>query len=419
MLDQESQSRRESFESVGRSGAESRESLGRWGLEGDEGSASATSSPSLGSVEAFEGPTKRSRATSSATRKGDTLPRLATVTTAGGTSSPLLIFTGSPNPSPSLSTSSRTFQSAPGRSPSPSHTAYNLPSSRSTTPSRSSSSHVTSQPMDRTSSSSKSRELHGRQISLTSACAPVTSSYVASPEVQQSGFSTVVGNGSSDPQRGWKVYDWGAREKGRSDSSDDEDPRIGAKGALQQPSALASFLNLPSALLAFFLTPLSSTVGTHHSPRLNASTAPTDKSQQKRYPLFVRLLTVAYLVFSALFFGLHMSSWASGNDPSGASKYLRGRLGPRGADGALLSEGFEDGSAFMAGGVGQWAQKVADGVRWSRGGGGNVDGEGSADALALTSASTNEWGLVRRLGSQGECSFASIADQFADLCSIS
>lgn len=220
------------------------------------------------------------------------------------------------------------------------------------------------------------------------------------------------------------MYDWGlggasSRERSGRGDSDDEDPRIGAKGGSlhhnSSTSALGALLALPSSLLGFFLSPLSATSLHHHSPQLNASTAPTSKSTTpKRYPLLLRLLLVSYLVFSSLFFGLHASSWAAGNDPksSAASKYLRTRLGPRGADGALLppslGEGVEDPrTAFMlskVGGMGQWAQKMAEGVRWNRGGGaGDLDqDEGALDVRANGGEEVEEWGLVRRLGVQSE-----------------
>lgn len=415
MLDDEgnstSHSARSSFEGRGNDDDdESRDLLKSWGLEVQGGGASASSSSTSASssVDAFESwpATKRSGASTSTTtqqrKEGNPIPRLSsTVTnsTSGTTASPLLIFTGSPNPSPSLSstTSPRAFSPSPNRSPSPSHTAYNLPSSRSSTPSR-----ITSQPMDRTGSSSKSRDIHGRQKSLTSACPPVTSSYSA----EGGGGFAAGAYPPTSPQRGWKVYDWGMGRDKHGYSSDDEDPRSGAKGtaAGQQQSALGSLLALPSALLGFFLAPLSSpsssSTSSHSSPSLNGSASPkggassangSSSNSSKRQPLPVRLLLLAYLIFSALFFGLHLSSWAAGNEPNGAgaaSKYL------------LVARGAEGGVGGVAA---QWAQKVAEGVRWKGSSVGEMEvDEGGLDVRALGDERVEEWGLVRRLGVQSE-----------------
>lgn len=365
-----------------------------------------------------------------------TLPKLSTVTTASGsTSTPLMIFTGSPNPS--LAASPRAMSPGPiNRSPSPSqHSTLHIGgSSRPTTPSRPTGfPNVTgSVPMDRASSASKSRDSHGRQQSLTSACPPVTYGIPNDSHVGGAFGSTNNGGGAgtgafstgNSPTRNWRIYDWGlassnsrhSKEKetssGRS-SDDDEDPRAGAKGisALHPPpprSALLSILNLPSTLLAVFLTPITATVSTgpphHYSPTLSSSLGPSagPKSATKRYPLLVRLLTLAYLGFSVVFFGLHVHSWATGSDSASAlTRAARMRL-PRdalvlGGDPAVDVLAVSGSNTFGLGaGVGHWAHKMAGGVGWRRGA---DQQELGSEKASMSSSLSEEWGLVRRLGS--------------------
>lgn len=368
--------------------------------------------------------------TPTARHRDATLPRLSTVTSpSGSTSTPLMIFTGSPNPSLTTSAASSPRAMSPGpiaRIPSPSqHSTLHIGgSSRPTTPSRPTSfpSNVTgSVPMDRASSASKSRDSHGRQQSLTSACPPVSSNSVGSG-------GNGVFSASNSPTRTWRIYDWGVtnnssrygKEKepssGRS-SDDDEDPRAGAKGtsALHPPaprSAMQSILNLPSALLALFLIPITATVNGpahHYSPTVNSSVGPSasSKGSAKRYPLLVRLMTLAYLGFSVVFFGLHVHSWATGHDSASAlTRAARMRL-PRdalvlgGSDPSADEVVIGESKGFALGaGVGHWAHKMAGGVGWRRGTGSQELTGDDDDGMATSSGvSSNEnWGLVRRLG---------------------
>ncbi|SGZ01293.1 BQ5605_C033g11136 [Microbotryum silenes-dioicae] len=381
--------------------------------------------------------TSASAMSSLLTRRGDTLPRLSTVTTSSGsTSSPLMIFTGSPNPQTTPRSFSPSCSSRTSVSPTPSptaHSAYVVPvTARTPTASASASgtsgpmarvgSAVASAAMDRNASGSKSRtsDVHSRHQSLTSACAPVTSSYTSTTPDLGSGLLATLSpaNGAlssasaypaspTTSQRGWKVYDWGSGSSKEKDvfssptRTNDENPRKGAKGAPGHPSRTEQLVALPSTLLGLFLAPLygSPRDHAHYSPTLNASTMPTAKA--KRQPLLLRTLLLAYLVFSTVFFGLHLASVITGR-PSQPPK----RLGPRGDEvrGLQVPLGSRElplagAGKFVLGKVGaEWAQKVAEGVRWGKMAivpAPNVP----LDAMADISPESSPFYTVRRVGS--------------------
>lgn len=275
--------------------------------------------------------------------------------------------------------------------------------------------------MDRVSSSSKSREFHGRQQSLTSACPPVTASLgPPSPAGSNGGFYPPSTSVSASPaQRSWKAYDWGTKEKelnsstsSASSSSSRDGGGDGRKGhrptgasSLLAPSAL---LALPTTLLSYILAPLASNAPPYyHSPTLNGSTAPTQKSSPggpaKRYPFPVRLLTISYLIFSVLFFALKLSTWTIDGGFDGPAGLVvggdgKGRIAPRDAQNAAqLDAGMDRFGRKVEG----WAQKVAGGVRW-----GKALGYGSADDEEMLAQTEGEekWATVKRIGEQGELS---------------
>ncbi|SCV73523.1 BQ2448_7449 [Microbotryum intermedium] len=414
--------------SGGKAAADVRQLLSELGIEDDRSSApsvedrprhSSTPSPTNRAAAAPPGwsssaasngtnspPGMSASATSSLlARRGDTLPRLSTVTTSSGsTSSPLMIFTGSPNPQTTPRSFSPSCSSRVSVSPTPSptaHSTYAIPIT-SRTPTAAASAPGTSGPMarvgsavasaamDRNASGSKSRtsDVHSRHQSLTSACAPVTSSYTSTTPDLGSGLlatlspaSGALSSASAYPaspttsQRGWKVYDWGLGSSKEKDAfstptrTSNEDPRKGAKSAPGYSSRAEQLVALPSTLLGLFLAPLygSPRDHVHYSPTLNASTMPTTKA--KRQPLLLRTLLLAYLVFSTVFFGLHLASVITGG-PSQRAK----RLGPRGDEvgGLQMPLGSRElplagASKFVLSKVGaEWAQKVAEGVRWGK-----------------------------------------------------
>ncbi|GAA5920276.1 hypothetical protein JCM1841_003016 [Sporobolomyces salmonicolor] len=341
------------------------------------------------------------------------LPQLSTVTTtSGSTSAPLQIFTGSPLPPQ--------FSSSPVPSPlplprpySPSHQAYNLGPATSTTTNGSANSSLpmsrppsymtsmSAHPMDR--SRSNGSDIHSRQQSLTSACPPATSSVginagLSTPKSDVGALSPSLGG-----PRSWRTYNWGvAPEKGMDHG---EDVREGAKsrGELGWGSKV---LALPSALLSIFLAPInsgSSYPARHpYSPTLNGTSSPSKPMTSgplpsKRYPLPIRLLTIAYLIFSFLFLSLSLSQSllpASSSDAS-ASRLaaLRAKLGPRGGTG---QEGW------------QLVRNYADGLGAKAGidlGWGRYKGpEGEVELVTPVGEPEEEleWGPVRRIGHADE-----------------
>lgn len=396
-----------------------REMMAKLGLEADGAD---------GEWASFERP---AAAAQSRDGRRETLPRLTTSSAgAGGASSPLLVYSGSPVGSP------RSYSPSPLRAPSPSnhpsqpsqtgfapHASYSMPlplsnnnnntlsasqlSARLSTSTSPSFPHTTpipmsrpgsyqnapSIPMDRTTTSSKSRDHHSRHQSLSSACAPVTSNYtpelLSSATPGASGSMSPYGQPSPKP-RGWKAYDWGVSKDVPSSPSHQarpSDPRQGAKSyATSDP--LSTFLSLPTTLLSFFLAPLSNAPSHHHSPALNASTAPTTKG--KRYPLPIRLLTISYLVFSFVFFGAQMAGW-SGSD-AGTRGLKAIRLGPR-ADAVGEAGGYR--LAKVAGAGAEWAQRVAEGVRWRK-------VEEPEEEEMEEEMQEGEWDTVKRIGSACE-----------------
>lgn len=263
---------------------------------------------------------------------------------------------------------------------------------------------VGSTSMDRHPSTASSHSRHG---SLSSVCAPVTAG-ARTPDLSQHSTGALgVGSslfiaGQASPgvaQRGWTGYD-AERHSGSSSPlidknarlDEDDDPRQGAKSAPPLPSTLGStfttVLDLPSSILALILAPLTATNGVHHtSPQLNGSTAPTAKSPPpngKRFSLPVRLLTIAYLVFSVVFLSLKVMQ---SNLAPDAYSSMRS-IAPRASSVVPLTSTAPDGShnpgfaanAFRLGAVGfgdesggsaafaltEWAKKVAGGVRWGK-----------------------------------------------------
>ncbi|BGP41530.1 hypothetical protein JCM10450v2_005579 [Rhodotorula kratochvilovae] len=323
---------------------------------------------------------------------------------SGATASPLPIYTGSPNPSAFASSMP---SPVPGRPYSPSHQAYNLG------PVASSSNGATSIPMSRPPSytsimssadmqrtRSGGSDVHSRQQSLTSACAPVTSSVLNTPKSDVSVFSPQLGtarNGGAS----WRTYDWGVAASEKAYSSD-EDVREGGKRRSNEPDgAFGKVLALPASLLAFFLRPLQNAPAparNPHSPPMNGSAKGVPgAATAKRYPLPIRLLTIAYLLFSFLYLSLSLSqaylSPSSGTDAASSSRLaaLRAKLGARGGSGQegwQLVREYADGLSAKAGlELGWMTHKSA--------------GEGSvAEPVAEgeEALDEDEWGPVRRVG---------------------
>ncbi|GAA5976180.1 hypothetical protein JCM5350_000343 [Sporobolomyces pararoseus] len=338
------------------------------------------------------------RGTSFSTRRNSSnrLPQLSTVTTStGSTSSPLPIFTGSP--SPSFASTSPLPSPVPLPRPYSPHQAYNLPSSTSPAPSSASATLnsfpmsrppsyntiMSSQPMDR--SRSNGSDIHSRQQSLTSACPPATSSIsgYATPNSDITAFSPVSSNGAA---RSWRTYDWGIpTEKGNSD----EDVRQGAKSRGEEVGIGSKILAIPNAILAIFLAPLTGTSATlstrqPYSPNLNGTSSPSKPTTSgspatKRYPLVVRLFTIAYLVFSFLFFTINVSSRLLSPQSSNA---LRAKLESHGGqEGWELMRQYADGLGAKAGIDLSWAHYK----------GSNAEGDDSE-------LNGEDWGTIRRIG---------------------
>ncbi|GAA6013752.1 hypothetical protein JCM11491_005086 [Sporobolomyces phaffii] len=334
------------------------------------------------------------------------LPQLSTVTTtSGATSSPLQIFTGSPHPSPSFSATSPLPSPAPLPRPYSPHQAYHLSSTTSAPPQPPSGSSVASAsyPMSRppsyntimaSSSSSQSMErsrsngsdIHSRQQSLTSACPPATASLsgYATPKSDVTAFSPVSSTGAT--ARSWRTYDWGMPvEKGGSD----EDVREGAKSRGDDVGTASKILAIPNAILAIFLAPLTgnrpaSVVRQTYSPTLNGASSPSKPTStgplptsSKRYPLVVRLGTIAYLVFSFLFLTANLSTRILSPHSSDS---LRAKLESRtGQEGWQLMKQYADGLGAKAGIDLSWAHHKSPDVEEPE-----LNGE--------------DWGTVRRIG---------------------
>ncbi|GAA5894698.1 hypothetical protein JCM5296_002258 [Sporobolomyces johnsonii] len=403
MLDEPTDSTRTSIDTSAANGRPLRASSSnssRAGVEDetDEFFLSATASPSISS---FEDRTARR------TPSGRP-PQLSTVTTtSGSTSAPLQIFTGSPLP-PQFSTSPVPSPLPLPRPYSPSHQAYNLGPATSTAPNGSASSTipmsrppsyitcVSAQQMDR--SRSNGSDIHSRQQSLTSACPPATSSVgisagLSTPKSDVGAFSPSLGG-----QRSWRTYNWGvAPEKG----DHGEDVREGAKSR-GEPGLGSKLLALPSALLSIFLTPINSgssySVRHPYSPTLNGTSSPSKPTTSgplpsKRYPLPIRLLTIAYLIFSFLFLSLSLSqsllSASSADASASRLAALRAKLGPRGGtgqEGWQLVRNYADGLGAKAG---------ID-LGWSRYKG--PEGEVGLVTPVGEAEEELEWGPVRRIG---------------------
>ncbi|GAA5832338.1 hypothetical protein JCM11251_006414 [Rhodosporidiobolus azoricus] len=347
----------------------------------------------------------------------------STVTSmTGERATPLPIFTGSPVPAQYATPLTSPVPTPRPYSPSPSHQAYNLggPSASSANanggasapmsrpPSYNSIMGPTSSTMDR--SRSNGSDIHSRQQSLTSACAPVTAG-LGTPMSDVTAFGSPALGGTSMSRAGsWRTYDWGVGGPGSEKGYDSgEDVREGAKrrsAADGEEGLVGRILAAPNAALAFFLRPIYASTGSgknaRHplSPPLNGSApkpAPGGgNSNGKRYPLLIRLLTFAYLIFSFLYLSLSLSqsilsspSSSSADDPSRLAA-LRARLGARagaGQEGWQLVREYADGLGAKAGLDLGW-------VRYK-------GGEGAEDVKAapvLEEEEKDEWGPVVRVG---------------------
>ncbi|GAA5941155.1 hypothetical protein JCM10213_001733 [Rhodosporidiobolus nylandii] len=339
----------------------------------------------------------------------------STVTTASGsTASPLPIFTGSPNPSYSpLPSPIGSANPSRSYSPGPSHQAYNLggpPTPSSAGPSQTApmsrppsynsimGSSLASAGMDRTRSGGS--DIHARQQSLTSACPPVTASGLGTPKPGVEAFGSPALGGAA-PRGGWRSYDWGAGSEKGYDSG--EDVREGGKrrsaGGNGEEGFLGRFLNAPGHVLSFFLRPIqagaSGSAGHRHphSPTLNGSSPskPAPGAQPgKRYPLPIRLLTFAYLIFSFLYLSGSLLSLSGPSSSSSAEKSrlaaLRARLGARagaGQESWQLVREYADGLGAKAGLELGWAK------------GGRAE---TAAPVKEDGEERDEWGPVRRVG---------------------
>ncbi|GAA6003768.1 hypothetical protein JCM10207_003589 [Rhodosporidiobolus poonsookiae] len=325
------------------------------------------------------------------------MPRLSTVTTqSGATSSPLAIYTGSPvpaqypSPLPSPVPTPRSF------SPSPSHTAYNLSSTVTSAPMSRPPSYNTimasSMPMDR--SRSGGSDIHSRQQSLTSACPPVTAGGLGTPKPDVAAFGSPSMGSTS--RGGWRPYDWGVSSEKGYDSG--EDVREGGKRRTSSDDGvLGKVLALPGSVLSVFLRPLNGSPGGYarhpHSPTLNGS-SPSKPSASgplpsRRYPLPIRLVTMAYLIFSFLYLTLSLTSTALAPSAASASAAesqsrlaaLRARLGARGGagqEGWQLVREYADGLGAKAGLDLGWTRYKSD--------------------EKATEEESPAWGPVRRVG---------------------
>ncbi|GAA5820977.1 hypothetical protein JCM3770_006156 [Rhodotorula araucariae] len=323
---------------------------------------------------------------------------------SGATASPLPIYTGSPN--------SSTFASSvpspvPGRPYSPSHQAYHLG------PIPSSSNGATSIPMSRPPSytsvisaadmqrtRSGGSDVHSRQQSLTSACAPVTSNVLNTPKSDVTAFPPQLGSTRSGAAT-WRTYDWGTAASDKAYSSDEDVREGGKRRPNESDGALGQIFGLPVSILAFFLRPLQSAPAharIPHSPPMNGSAKGVPGvATQKRYPLPIRLLTIAYLLFSFLYLSLSLYQTylvpPSGSDAASSSRLaaLRATLGARagtGQEGWQLVREYADGLGAKAGlELGWMSHKSA--------------GEGSV-AEGDAAPVEDEWGLVRRVGHPGK-----------------
>ncbi|GAA5909358.1 hypothetical protein JCM8208_005716 [Rhodotorula glutinis] len=329
---------------------------------------------------------------------------------SGSTATPLPIYTGSPVPT--SFPPSPVPSPGPGRtfSPSPSHQAITFgptastshgPASVPVTRSPSYASVVGSLDMQR--SRSGGSDIHSRQQSLTSACAPVTSSVLNTPKTDVGAFSPQVGGGGSarNSFTSWRSYDWGAAASEKAYSSD-EDVREGSKRkpVAEPETPLAKVLALPSTLLAIFLRPLQSAPALQRgtlSPPMSASAKNGAGTPAKRYPLPIRLLTIAYLLFSLLYFSLSLSHSLVSPPPSSASSdaasssrlaALRAKLGARagaGPEGWQLVREYADGLSAKAGIDLPWMSSKGAGE-----GGATGEGEDASEEEA--------WLPVRRIG---------------------
>ena len=264
--------------------------------------------------------------------------------------------------------------------------------------------------MDRNFSSTTST--HSRLESLSTACAPVTSSYHGTSD--SSNGSGKLGNASSSKfggssahssptiaQRGWVGYDWDAESKRSmpespvpsSSSKELRTTGLGIHGTddhpdrtrkLSSPSLVAkvenglvTILEFPSTLLALILSPLNPPSLQYSSPQLGISTSPTPKLSalhSKRHSLPLRLLTFAYLSFSVAFFALRLAgNNITATPSSSASLAIKSiRITPR-ADTlhspVEMEELYRTRTAVEVesgtGSLANWAKKMGERVSWN------------------------------------------------------
>lgn len=326
---------------------------------------------------------------------------------SGSTASPLPIYTGSPVPS--SFPPSPVPSPAPGRSFSPSHQTINFGPAASSSSHGAASVPVTRSPsynsivgsLEMQRSRSGGSDVHSRQQSLTSACAPVTSSVLNTPKTDVGAFSPQVGS-ARNSFASWRSYDWGAAASEKAYSSD-EDVREGSKRRpVGEPdTAVNKVLALPASLLAFFLRPLQGGSPTYHqrgglSPPMNGASK-NGSASPKRYPLPIRLLTIAYLVFSFLYLSLSLSQTylsspetSASPDSTSSSRLaaLRAKLGVRGGagpEGWQLVREYADGLSAKAGLELPWSSNKGT-------------GEGVAAVEGAAPVEEGSWGAVRRIG---------------------
>ncbi|KAM0746859.1 hypothetical protein T439DRAFT_329545 [Meredithblackwellia eburnea MCA 4105] len=307
--------------------------------------------------------------------------------------------------------------------------------------------------------------LHGRQQSLTSACPPVTANLVPnSPNLSPNlGPANAFASSPVPVQRSWKVYDWSASGSSNSASTTPPSPSLPqhqlasstsstasssssashahahASKKLQQRHAYPSLaipltpnaiLQLPTTLLSFIFptllqpsasSPTSSSNHNSHHHHILSTASPISKESsinsgtinsqaQKRWPFPIRLLTISYLIFSVLFFGIRLASWGKDGAFGTANNKLLDRppslgdstkLGPRDAQPNPNPDNSPNNNNNNNKG---WAQRVAGGVKWGKAlgayGGRFAGAAGNAGAVSADPelADAAKWETVRRTG---------------------
>lgn len=226
--------------------------------------------------------------------------------------------------------------------------------------------------MDRSISSTSS--IHSRHASLTTACAPVTAGFLTPDNFGGSGSGIFTAqNSPSIAQRVWSGLDLDSRGKEDKEELEDESRKVrsGSGYAFNVENLILSILELPTNLLYIFLSPLSTASTTHaYSPQLSGSTVPTLKpsSAARRFSLPIRLFTILYLVFSAIFLSFSLTRnvfTASGSNsriksiaPRGPTDLQFNRMGPSEVFRLGLISIGDERTSF---GLGDWVGKA---VNW-------------------------------------------------------